>query len=98
MLLAVRSGGMLSQRELAHAIGIEGPALTHHLNRMEEGGLLHRRRNPANRRTHHVQLTATGEELLTNQLMPYRRDRCISARWAMFLNTCGEMVPSCARR
>ena len=28
-----------AQRELADAVGIEGPTLTHHLNRMETAGL-----------------------------------------------------------
>jgi MarR family transcriptional regulator for hemolysin len=49
------------QRDLASAVGIEGPTLTHHLNRMEAAGLVQRRRDPENRRVHRVALTAAGE-------------------------------------
>jgi MarR family transcriptional regulator for hemolysin len=35
--------------------------LTHHLNRMEASGLVTRRRDPANRRVHRVELTEAGE-------------------------------------
>src|SRR6266498_3665758 len=50
-----------AQRELAEAVGVEGPTLTHHLNRMEAAGLITRTRDPANRRVHQVELTETGE-------------------------------------
>ena len=40
---------------------MEGPTLTHHLNRMEGAGLITRTRDPANRRVHHVKLTEAGE-------------------------------------
>jgi MarR family transcriptional regulator for hemolysin len=50
-----------AQRELAGAVGIEGPTLTHHLNRMEAAGLVTRRRDPDNRRAHRVELTDDGE-------------------------------------
>jgi MarR family transcriptional regulator for hemolysin len=50
-----------AQRELAEAVGVEGPTLTHHLNRMEAAGLITRRRDPANRRVHQVELTEEGE-------------------------------------
>jgi len=49
------------QRELAEAVGIEGPTLTHHLNRMEAAGLVTRDRDPENRRAHLVGLTDEGE-------------------------------------
>ena len=50
-----------NQRELAHAVGIREATLTHHLNAMESGGLLTRRRDPENRRVHVVELTEAGE-------------------------------------
>jgi len=50
-----------AQRDLAEAVGIEGPTLTHHLNRMETAGLVTRRRDPENRRVHKVELTDSGE-------------------------------------
>jgi MarR family transcriptional regulator for hemolysin len=49
------------QRELAEAVGVEGPTLTHHLNRMEAAGLVTRSRDPENRRVHRVELTGEGE-------------------------------------
>ena len=50
-----------NQRELADAVGITGPTLTHHLNAMERDGLLTRRRDPDNRRNHLVEITPAGE-------------------------------------
>lgn len=49
------------QRDLADAVGVESATLTHHLNRMEAAGLVTRRRDPANRRVHQVELTEAGE-------------------------------------
>jgi MarR family transcriptional regulator for hemolysin len=57
--LKTRRHGM--QRELAEAVGVESPTLTHHLNRMEAAGLITRRRDPENRRVHRVEITADGE-------------------------------------
>jgi MarR family transcriptional regulator for hemolysin len=50
-----------NQRELADAVGITGPTLTHHLNAMERDGLLTRHRDPDNRRNHLVEITPAGE-------------------------------------
>jgi MarR family transcriptional regulator for hemolysin len=63
VLLALKSGTAKNQRELADSVGIQGATLTHHLNAMESGGLVTRRRDPANRRVHLVELTDAGEEL-----------------------------------
>jgi MarR family transcriptional regulator, transcriptional regulator for hemolysin len=60
------------QRDLAQSIGIEGPTLTHHLNRMEAGGLVVRSRDPKNRRVHQVELTADGEALFKRLLVAVR--------------------------
>jgi MarR family transcriptional regulator for hemolysin len=49
------------QRELAEAVGVEGPTLTHHLNKMEAAGLVTRTTDPQNRRVHRVELTEQGE-------------------------------------
>ncbi len=49
------------EREIADELGIEGPTLTHHLNRMESAGLVTRTRNPENRRVHDVTLTPAGD-------------------------------------
>jgi MarR family transcriptional regulator for hemolysin len=62
-LLSIKSRTMAIQREHAAAIGIQGPTLTHHLNAWETQGLLTRRRDPANRRVHQIELTEAGEAL-----------------------------------
>jgi MarR family transcriptional regulator, transcriptional regulator for hemolysin len=54
-----------AQRDLAAAMGIEGPTLTHHLTRMEAAGLVTRRRDPSNRRVQQVELTVEGEAAFT---------------------------------
>jgi MarR family transcriptional regulator for hemolysin len=50
----------MSQRELAGALGIEGPTMTHHLDRMSADGLLQRIPRPGDRRAYCVQLTPEG--------------------------------------
>jgi MarR family transcriptional regulator, transcriptional regulator for hemolysin len=61
VLLNLKLRSTASQRELAEAMGIREATLTHHLNSMETGGLLTRRRHPENRRIHVVELTEAGE-------------------------------------
>jgi MarR family transcriptional regulator for hemolysin len=63
MLVSLKSKPVASQRELAEAIGIRGPTLTHHLDVMESAGLVTRRRDPGNRRVHLVELTGAGDTL-----------------------------------
>jgi MarR family transcriptional regulator for hemolysin len=63
VLLNLMTREVANQRELAEAVGIQGATLTHHLNGMESAGLLTRRRDPANRRVHVVELTEAGKEL-----------------------------------
>jgi MarR family transcriptional regulator, transcriptional regulator for hemolysin len=61
VLANLKTRAIASQRELAEAVGIREATLTHHLGAMEAGGLLVRRRDPANRRVGVVELTAEGE-------------------------------------
>lgn len=61
VLLNLKTRTVASQRELAEAIGITETTLTHHLNAMDDSGLLTRRRDRANRRIHVIELTADGE-------------------------------------
>lgn len=61
VLLNLKARRHASQRELTQAIGVSEATLTHHLNAMEVDGLITRRRDPANRRVHIVELTAAGE-------------------------------------
>ncbi|MGD0246252.1 MAG: MarR family transcriptional regulator [Streptosporangiaceae bacterium] len=63
VLISLKSGQRASQRELAEAVGVQGATLTHHLNAMESAGLVTRRRDPANRRLHLVELTPAGDAL-----------------------------------
>jgi MarR family transcriptional regulator for hemolysin len=63
ILISLKTQPTSNQRELAKAVGIQGATLTHHLNAMEADGLITRRRDPANRRVHQVQLTEQGETL-----------------------------------
>jgi MarR family transcriptional regulator for hemolysin len=62
ILLSLRAGRAGNQEQLAAAVGIRGATLTHHLDALEEEGLVTRRRSPANRREHLVSLTPRGEE------------------------------------
>ena len=63
VLISLKSRQLASQRELAEAVGIQGATLTHHLDAMESAGLVTRRRDPANRRLHLVELTPAGDAL-----------------------------------
>jgi MarR family transcriptional regulator, transcriptional regulator for hemolysin len=61
VLLSVKSRPVRNQRELADAVGVTEATLTHHLSAMDAQGLVTRRRDPANRRIHLVELTEAGE-------------------------------------
>ena len=63
VLIALKSSPPASPRDLAGKVGIQGATLTHHLDTMESAGLVTRRRDPANRRLHLVELTAAGDAL-----------------------------------
>ena len=63
VLVSLKSRQLANQRELADAVGIQEATLTHHLNAMEASGLVTRRRDPANRRVHLVELTPAGDAL-----------------------------------
>ena len=61
VLISLKSQQLGNQRALAEAVGIREATLTHHLNAMDAQGLITRRRYPANRRVHLVELTEAGE-------------------------------------
>jgi MarR family transcriptional regulator for hemolysin len=63
VLLNLKINPRASQRELADAVGVREATLTHHLNSMENDGLLTRRRDPDNRRIHIVELSDSGNAL-----------------------------------
>lgn len=62
VLLALTQQPHRTQQEIARAVGIGGPTLTHHLDAMEAQGLVLRSRDDADRRAVRVELTAAGEE------------------------------------
>jgi MarR family transcriptional regulator for hemolysin len=61
VLVNLKANPRASQRELAEAIGLTQATLTHHLNAMDAGGLVTRRRDPSNRRVHVLEMTDEGE-------------------------------------
>ncbi len=63
ILLALQRDGQSSQGELAIFVGVKGPTLTHHLNAMEEEGLIRRTRTKNDRRVHQVELARAGQKL-----------------------------------
>jgi MarR family transcriptional regulator for hemolysin len=80
VLLSLKSRPTANQRELAAAVGIQDATLTHHLNGMEADGLLTRRRDPANRRVHLVELTESGDAA-------FRRLRTVAQHYDTRLRT-----------
>jgi MarR family transcriptional regulator, transcriptional regulator for hemolysin len=63
ILVALKQQRWRAQQEIAAAVGVEGPTLTHHLDRLEKAELIERARDPKDRRAVRVELTAAGEEL-----------------------------------
>jgi MarR family transcriptional regulator, transcriptional regulator for hemolysin len=63
ILVALKQQRWRTQQEIAAAVGIEGPTLTHHLDAMEKAGLIERTRDPDDRRAVRVELTKAGDEL-----------------------------------
>ena len=61
VLLNLKANPRGSQREIAGAMRVTEATLTHHLNAMDTDGLITRRRDPANRRVHLLELTESGE-------------------------------------
>ena len=61
VLISLKTRRLANQRELAEAVGVREATLTHHLNAMDGDGLVTRRRDPANRRVHLVEITQAGE-------------------------------------
>jgi len=64
VLRAARDEPAPSQRELADAVGIEGPTLVRHLDRLADDGLVERRRDDDDRRVTRIHITPAGGALL----------------------------------
>jgi MarR family transcriptional regulator for hemolysin len=60
VLMSLMRDGPLGHGELAERIGVQGPTLTHHLDGLEQRGLVRRDRPPGNRRSQLVSLTEAG--------------------------------------
>jgi MarR family transcriptional regulator for hemolysin len=60
VLLALKQQPHRTQQDIAKAVGIGGPTLTHHLDAMEAAGLVVRSRDGADRRAVHVEITDVG--------------------------------------
>ncbi len=65
VLLSLKTGSHRTQAELAEAIGVRGPTMTHHLDSLARTGLVSRERDPANRRVHQVRLTEAGHAMFS---------------------------------
>ena len=63
ILLALKQQDWRTQQDLAAAVGIEGPTLTHHLDGLDKAGLIERARDPNDRRALRVELTGAGDKL-----------------------------------
>jgi MarR family transcriptional regulator for hemolysin len=61
ILMALERQPWRTQQDLAAAVGIEGPTLTHHLDGMESAGLVARARDPRDRRAVRVEMTEEGD-------------------------------------
>jgi MarR family transcriptional regulator for hemolysin len=65
ILLAVKTGAGGAQSSIAARVGITGPTLVHHLDRLDAAGLISRQRDPSNRRLQTITLTTDGEAAFT---------------------------------
>jgi MarR family transcriptional regulator for hemolysin len=63
VLQALKTAEHRTQGELAAAVGVRQPTLTHHLDTLERGGLVTRAPDPGNRRVQRIAVTEAGEQL-----------------------------------
>lgn len=63
VLLSLKTAGHRTQKDLAAAVGIRQPTLSHHLDGLEREGLVRRERSADNRRVQIVTVTEAGEAL-----------------------------------
>jgi DNA-binding MarR family transcriptional regulator len=64
VLATVERRGSLALGELAEIEAVAPPTITAAVDRLEDQGLVQRRRDPTDRRVTHVQVTAAGRRLL----------------------------------
>lgn len=63
VLSSLKDSPRRTQGELAAAVGVRQPTLSHHLDGLERAGLVAREREPGNRRVQRVTVTDAGEQL-----------------------------------
>ena len=64
VLSAISSeASFINQSVLATKVQLEGATITHHVDRLEQAGLVARRPDPNDRRARHLELTVAGEKL-----------------------------------
>jgi MarR family transcriptional regulator, transcriptional regulator for hemolysin len=63
VLSALSRGGLVPQKVLASHVHIDGATMTHHIDRLEQQGLVRRRVHSGDRRVRHVEPTAKGRRL-----------------------------------
>ena len=63
VLSSLKSSPHRTQGELAEAVGVRQPTLSHHLDGLERAGLVTRERAAGNRRVQQVTVTDAGEQL-----------------------------------
>ena len=68
MLVALDSAQPCTQERLAGCMGVTGPTIVTAVDEMHSAGLIHRDRNPADRRAHVLRLTPDGEAYLMTAL------------------------------
>jgi MarR family transcriptional regulator for hemolysin len=85
ILRTVAQHAGMSQRQLAAALAIEGPTVTHHVDRLSADGLIRRVRDPQDRRISRVELTPAGRAHLGR--VERRADELDGAFQAMFTAT-----------
>jgi len=72
VLSALSREGVVSQTALAGHVHVEGATITHHLDRLEELGLVRRRVDPNDRRVRRIEPTAAGKRLHERLLVEAR--------------------------
>lgn len=72
VLSALSDEGVISQSALGSHVHLEGATITHHIDRLEELGLVRRQLDPKDRRVRNLELTEEGERLHKSLLAAMR--------------------------
>ncbi len=69
-LYYIKINKIISQRELSNLMNVKDSSAGRLIDRLERDGYIERKRNDSDRRVIYIQLTNTGDKLIT-ELMPY---------------------------